>query len=86
MSLSPLRTVHFQRQLSCAANLRGAENQVGVSDRVIHVPVGQEHHVKIDRQERFDTFLVSGSRTANHSGAEVNQIGRAVDDDGGGWP
>ena len=53
---------------------------------MIHVPVGQEHHVKIDRQESFNAFLVCRSRTPHHSGAEVNQIGRAVDDDGSGWP
>jgi hypothetical protein len=66
--------------------LRRAENQIGVSDCVIHVPVSQEHHVKIDRQESFNALPVCCSRAPHYAGPEVNQVGRAVDDDSSGWP
>jgi hypothetical protein len=50
------------------------------------VPVSQEHHVKIDRQESFNALPVCCSRAPHYSGPEVNQVGRAVDDDSRGWP
>jgi hypothetical protein len=72
ISVSPFGPVHFQRQLSCAASLLRAEDQIGVSDRVILMSVSQEHNAKIDWQERFNALPVRSSRAAHHSGPEVN--------------
>ena len=58
MSLSPFDRNTSKGSFLRAASLLRAENQIGVSDRVIRWPVGQEHHVKIDRQESLDAFLV----------------------------
>jgi hypothetical protein len=53
----------------------GAEDQIGIADRVIHVTMRQKRHFDVRRVQGLDAVLVSGSGPSHHPGPKSTRYG-----------
>ena len=78
----PARSVHLERHATAEHPRR--QDQVRIADRMIGMQMRHEDDAQLDRIERGDSPIDDRRfRTAHDACTEVDQIRRAVDDDGG---
>ncbi len=79
--LQARRTVRPDRV--AAALDPGREDQIGISESVIRVQVGNEQRQQVRNCQALDAIVESGRRAADNTGSGVNQVGLAVHHNGG---
>ena len=62
----------------------GHEIEIGEAGSVIGMEVGEEGGFEVGRGEGLDSLLCGGRGTADDAGAKIDDVGRTIDDDGGG--